>query len=119
MEKKTCVNYNAIRKKIIEQRQTTWIYYALMDQLKMINKIITFFMALTRKTTTNTFNSKYTFKSLFIFSNRRNLRNLEETTSSEGEVTCNLNNSLIVDLTARYNCQSNQIIIKEHQYHSR
>ena len=34
------------------------------------------------------------------------MRNLEETTS-EGKVTCNLNQSLIVDLTAGYNCQSN------------
>ena len=61
-------------------------------------------MALTRKTSSNTFNNYYSFNTIFIFSNRRNLRNLEETTYSDVVVTCY--QSLILDLTAGYNCRS-------------
>ena len=102
--KQSCEKYNTIKKQIIEKRQSTGIYYALMNQLKIVNQIITFFMALTKKTSSNTFNNYYSFNTIFIFSNRRNLRNLEETTYSDVVVTCY--QSLILDLTAGYNCRS-------------
>jgi len=105
-EEKSCLKYDNIKKQLIEKRQSTGIFFGLIGKLQMVDKIITFFMALTRKSNQFLFQSTYYFTSTFTFSIRRYLRNLDENTYSDVEVTCNLNNSLTLDLTGGYNCQS-------------
>ena len=66
-------------------------------------------MALTRKSTDYTFENIYNFTSNVILSTRRNLRRLEETTVSDVEVSCKLNQSLNFNFTAGYNCNSGSV----------
>ena len=102
----SCAKYDTIKKQLIEKRQTTGIFFGFIGKFQMVNKIITFFMALTRKSNQFLFQSSYYFTSKFTFSIRRYLRNLDENTYSDVEITCNLNNSLTLELTGGYNCQS-------------
>ena len=72
----------------------------------MVNKIIQFFMVLTRKTIDYSFSETYKFFTSFTLSSRRNLRNLDETTLENIEVNCNLNESLTLDKIGGYKCNS-------------
>ena len=108
-EKKSCEKYETIQKQIIQNRQNTGIYYGLMGNLEMVNQIIQFFMALTRKSTDYTFENIYNFTSNVILSTRRNLRRLEESTVSDVEVSCKLNQSLNSNFIAGYNCNSGSV----------
>jgi len=106
-KKYSCEKYNKIKKQIIEERQKNGISYALMAKLELVNQVIQFFMALARKTLDDIFQQTYKFKSFFTFSNRRNLRNLDEDTT-EVDITCNLDSNLKLDFTAGYNCKSDE-----------
>ena len=108
-EKKSCGKYETIKKQIIQNRQNSGIYYGLMGNLVMVNQVIQFFMALTRKSTDYTFENIYNFTTDVTLSTRRNLRILDETTVSDVEVSCKLNQSLTLDLTGGYNCNSGSV----------
>ena len=108
-QKKSCEKYETIKKQIIQNRQNTGIYYGLMGNLVMVNQMIQFFMALTRKSRDYTFKNIYNFTTDITLSTRRNLRRLDETTVSDVEVSCKLNQSLTLDLTGGYNCNSGSV----------
>ena len=108
-KKITCEKYETIKKQIIQKRQSTGIYYALMSKLELVNKIIQFLMILTKKKIDYIFQDKYSFTSDFIFSTRRNLRSLDETIVSDIQIECSLNESLTLNLTGGYNCKSGEV----------
>ena len=105
-EETTCGKYDTIKKQLIDKRQSTGLFFGLTGKISLVNNIIKFFMALTRKSSQITFINPYKFISAFTFSTRRILRNLDENTYSDVEVTCNLNDSLTLDLTGGYDCAS-------------
>ena len=105
-EETTCGKYDTIKKQLIDKRQSTGLFFGLTGKISLVNNIIRFFMALTRKSSQITFINPYKFISAFTFSTRRILRNLDENTYSDVEVTCNLNDSLTLDLTGGYDCAS-------------
>ena len=108
--KKTCEKYGTIKKQIIEQRQSSGVYYAFMGQLSIVNQFLQFFMALT-KNINSKFKSSYTFFSDLKLSNRRNLRYLEEILTNL-KITCNQEKELSLDKTGGFNCKSDSNDIK-------
>ena len=105
-DKKSCIKYNDFKNKLIQKRQNSGIYYALIGQLENVNKIIQFFMALTRKSENNNFNESYYFDTNLLFTNIENLRYLEELTIENSEVECKLDEGLELNYTGGYNCNS-------------
>ena len=102
----SCSKYETIKKQIIENRKYSGIFFGLLGNLELLNKIVHFFMALTRKAKNINFKNMYNFTTDIVYSNRRNLRFLDENIASDVKVTCNLNKDLNLDLTQGYNCNS-------------
>lgn len=104
--KRSCKNYDTVRKDLLEQRKNSKISYSLMSNLEVVDQALQFFMAFSRESKDISFELSYNFYISVSLSTRRNLRFLEINTISDILMICQLNQSLVLDLVGRYNCKS-------------
>ena len=104
--KKSCQNYDTVRKSLLEQRGNSKISYSLISNVEIVDEALNFFMAFTRESKDVSFEPSYQFYTSVSVSTRRYLRSLGTNTISNIPVTCKLNESLVLDLVGGYNCKS-------------
>ena len=104
--KKSCDNYDTVRKALLEQRMNSKISYSLMSNVEIVDQALQYFMAFERESDDISFEEFYTFYTSISVSTRRALRALETNTISDIPVTCKLNQSLVIGTLGGYNCKS-------------
>ena len=110
--KKSCDNYDTVRKALLEQRMNSKISYSLMSNVEIVDQALQYFMAFERESDDISFEEFYTFYTSISVSTRRALRALETNTISDIPVTCKLNQSLVIGTLGGYNCKSDTNDIK-------
>ena len=106
--KKSCDNYDSVRRAILEQRMNSKISYNLMSNVEIVDQTLKYFMALERESDDISFEEFYNFFTSITVSARRFLRSLETITISDIPVTCKLNQSLVMGNIGGYNCESDR-----------
>ena len=105
----SCENYNIKKVEIAEKKQNTKISFLQLGKFQSIRNILKFFIALTKPQDSSiSFNNEYKLPVKIKLSNKRLLRNLDETKSGV-EVSCKLNETLKTDFAAGYDCINNDI----------
>ena len=110
--KKSCENYDTVRKALLDQRMNSKISFSIMDKIEIVNQALQYFMAFERESENVLFEELYTFLTSISVSTRRFLRSLEENTISDIPVNCKLNQSLVIGSIGGYNCKSEKNDIK-------
>ena len=110
--KKSCENYDTVRKALLDQRMNSKISFSIIDKIEIVNQALQYFMAFERESENVLFEELYTFLTSISVSTRRFLRSLEENTISDIPVNCKLNQSLVIGSIGGYNCKSEKNDIK-------
>ena len=110
--KKSCENYDTVRKALLDQRMNSKISFSIMDKIEIVNQALQYFMAFERESENVLFEELYTFLTSISVSTRRFLRSLKENTISDIPVNCKLNKSLLIGSIGGYNCKSEKNDIK-------
>ena len=106
--KTTCQNYNTLKLQVAKQRQNSKFSFLQLGKLSPIPNLVKFFLALTRKDKSDSFQETHSLSIKLRISNRRRLRGLDEVKSGLA-VSCNLNKSLETDLAGGYDCTNSDI----------
>ena len=110
--KKSCENYDTVRRALLEQRMNSKISFSLMENIEIVDQALQYFMAFERESDDVPFEELYSFVNSINVATRRFLRVLDTNTISDIPVTCRLNKSLVVGSIGGYNCKSDTNDIK-------
>ena len=110
--KKSCENYDTVRRALLEQRMNSKISFSLMENIEIVDQALQYFMAFERESDDVSFEELYSFVNSINVATRRFLRVLDTNTISDIPVTCRLNQSLVVGSIGGYNCKSDTNDIK-------
>ena len=110
--KKSCENYDTVRRALLEQRMNSKISFSLMENIEIVDQALQYFMAFERESDDIPFEELYSFVNSINVATRRFLRVLDTNTISDIPVTCRLNQSLVVGSIGGYNCKSDTNDIK-------
>ena len=110
--KKSCENYDTVRRALLEQRMNSKISFSLMENIEIVDQALQYFMAFERESDDVPFEELYSFINSINVATRRFLRVLDTNTISDIPVTCRLNKSLVVGSIGGYNCKSDTNDIK-------
>ena len=108
-ENKECLDYYTVKTIQVRKRQQSNFSFLQLSKFTPRLNSLAFFFALTRKTTSISFKTIIQFSVKIRISNRRLLRNLDQT-SSGVKVDCNINSTLQTELAAGYNCANSDTI---------
>ena len=108
-EQISCSDFNTFKINTVKSRQQSKLSFLQLSKFNPQPNILSFFMALARKSTTDSFIITFQLTVKIKISSRRLLRSLDETLSGV-KVDCKLNNTLQSDYAAGYDCANNDTI---------
>jgi hypothetical protein len=104
-----CCDYNTAKTPYVKNRLKANYTFLQVSKFKPISNAFSFFMAISKKSLNVPFKRSFQLKTKLLFASKRLLRHLDEVIDNI-EVKCDLNETLLSDYGAGYNCANSDNI---------